>query len=319
MWLYVPSACVPASEASKSEPQSFWETLSRSVTWRGKSPSPAFLRREWRTGRFQPLRFGLISQRSAQKACEDWWISLRLASPVPITRWRDSGQDVSGSTGRSGRTWPGLFAKWNPGSSSWRTYPEYSPLIEPTGGPDGYIHQASGMYSETWPKQGMMLSGSACLRPTWELRTRGRGGSASDGGRIWSTPTVDDRGAYRWQEPGPRESRMYPTPSARDVKGENARRHLDVARGRKHLDQLPNFLAHSPYSPLLQLAGSGPESSPSSHTLLRRLNPVFVAWLMGYPWWWTRTGPIKSARSGTQSYLSRLRLLLRSYLRGQGS
>lgn len=36
----------------------------------------------------------------------------------------------------------------------------------------------------------------------------------------------------------------WPTPAARDYKGANSSEHLDVASGRKHLDQLPNFVAH---------------------------------------------------------------------------
>jgi len=36
----------------------------------------------------------------------------------------------------------------------------------------------------------------------------------------------------------------WPTPAARDYKGENGTEHLTAGTGRKHLDQLPNFVAH---------------------------------------------------------------------------
>jgi hypothetical protein len=36
----------------------------------------------------------------------------------------------------------------------------------------------------------------------------------------------------------------WPTPAARDYKGANSSTHLEVSRGSKHLDQLPNFVAH---------------------------------------------------------------------------
>nr|WP_234908355.1 hypothetical protein [Rhizobium rhizogenes] len=36
----------------------------------------------------------------------------------------------------------------------------------------------------------------------------------------------------------------WPTPAARDYKGANSAEHLAAGTGRKHLDQLPNFVAH---------------------------------------------------------------------------
>jgi hypothetical protein len=42
--------------------------------------------------------------------------------------------------------------------------------------------------------------------------------------------------------------------------------------------------------------------------LPQRLNPSFVSWLMGYPWYWMRAAPIKSAAQETQLWLRRLTL-----------
>jgi hypothetical protein len=39
-------------------------------------------------------------------------------------------------------------------------------------------------------------------------------------------------------------ARAWPTPATRDFKGANSADHLDAGTGRKHLDQLPNFVAH---------------------------------------------------------------------------
>jgi len=36
-------------------------------------------------------------------------------------------------------------------------------------------------------------------------------------------------------------------------------------------------------------------SSANPHGVRRRLNPAFVCWLMGWPWWWTRAAPISCA------------------------
>jgi hypothetical protein len=80
------------------------------------------------------------------------------------------------------------------------------------------------------------------------------------------------------------------------------------------MDQLPNFIAHSDSSPQrLMSSDSGRKSSSGSPTLLRRLNPAFVSWLMGLPWWWTQPGPLSFAHSEMQSYLCRLRSLCESF------
>jgi hypothetical protein len=45
----------------------------------------------------------------------------------------------------------------------------------------------------------------------------------------------------------------------------------------------------------------------------RRLNPAFVSWLMGAPWWWTKAEPISFGAREMRSYrfalLSRLSIL----------
>ncbi len=51
-------------------------------------------------------------------------------------------------------------------------------------------------------------------------------------------------------------------------------------------------------------AEAGQESSPNHPTLRRRLNPAFAAWLMGFPFWWTRPEPINFAASATESFPS---------------
>jgi len=152
----------------------------------------------------------------------------------------------------------------------------------------------------------------------------------------WTTPTLDDvnnitrksgmqkslaKDAYQWRMPeSDSPAKMFPTPSARDAKGENHSRHLAVAKGRKHMDQLPNFIAHSGSSPQrLMSSDGGRKSSSGSPTLLRRLNPAFVSWLMGLPWWWTNPAPLSFARSEMQSYLCRLRSLCASFCGGPAS
>lgn len=99
----------------------------------------------------------------------------------------------------------------------------------------------------------------------------------------------------------------WPTPASRDHKGENSPDHLANGTGRLHMDQLPNAVAHGFSLPVLPMPTHGPELSQlrpiwrplralliASHgrhvwrrlwtrRAKRRLNPLFVGWLMGWP------------------------------------
>lgn len=103
--------------------------------------------------------------------------------------------------------------------------------------------------------------------------------------------------------------RTWPTPAARDWKGENGADHLQNGTGRLHMDQLPNAVAHGftpPDLPTWQGGLTLYRSRRGSRRLLRsatsrvsptklrqwlkrgwwrkrRLNPLFVEWLMGWP------------------------------------
>lgn len=109
--------------------------------------------------------------------------------------------------------------------------------------------------------------------------------------------------------PLPAQAAKWPTPASRDHKGENGAAHLTNGTGRLHLDQLPNFVAHCFTHPAQRTWTTGVPSSiwrPISRRLLRsatsqvsqvslrrwlrrgtwrkrRLNPLFVEWLMGWP------------------------------------
>ncbi len=103
------------------------------------------------------------------------------------------------------------------------------------------------------------------------------------------------------------EASTWPTPAARDHKGENSPDHLANGTGRLHMDQLPNAVAHgfSRPAPAMQphgvtLSQLRPIWRPLRASVIashgratwrrlwksrskRRLNPLFVEWLMGWP------------------------------------
>lgn len=144
---------------------------------------------------------------------------------------------------------------------------------------------------------------------------------------------------------------LWPTPAQRDYKGCNSEDHLENGTGRKHLDQLPNFIEHLWGTPrasdgekggpnqsfgaggiplaaeaaqfpffrqVRETSAAGETSStavggspqPSETTVsTKRLNPLFVEWLMGWPLGWTACGPV-----GMESYLWKQRRHFYSYL-----
>ena len=107
--------------------------------------------------------------------------------------------------------------------------------------------------------------------------------------------------------PLPAQAAQWPTPASRDHKGENSPDHLTNGTGRLHMDQLPNAVAHGFSLPALSMPTHGPTLSqlrpiwrPLRASLIashgravwrrlwagrnkRRLNPLFVEWLMGWP------------------------------------
>lgn len=79
----------------------------------------------------------------------------------------------------------------------------------------------------------------------------------------------------------PSQAAHWPTPAARDHKGTNSPDHITTnGTGRMHMDQMPNFVKYAFHpSPPDHPTPAGPPSSPPR----RRLNPLFVEWLMGWP------------------------------------
>lgn len=114
----------------------------------------------------------------------------------------------------------------------------------------------------------------------------------------------------------PSAAAQWPTPAARDSKGANSAEHaLITGGGRKHMDQLSNFVAHSLH--LAQTTPDGPtscESGPASpQPSTKRLNPAFGEWLMGWPVGWTIAEPNASNALETELWRSALQQQLCSW------
>ncbi len=153
---------------------------------------------------------------------------------------------------------------------------------------------------------------------------------------VWSTPRASDaeKGGPNQKFgaggiPLPAQAAQWPTPAARDYKGENSPDHLLHGTGRLHMGQLPNAVAHGFIRPAPAISPDG--ELPSPHAPIsrplwrwmmrsfgraisrrlwqgrkrRRLNPLFVEWLMAWP-----TGHALCACSATEF------ILWRQHMRG---
>jgi len=105
--------------------------------------------------------------------------SSQAASPANPTAAPVSDSVPPTSAG-SGQSLSGAFAYFDPATLSWRTYQDSLLSTE---------EQPSAVFSDRWPRSGMMRSGSVAARPKPALHT-----SATDSGSspYWPTPVVGD-------------------------------------------------------------------------------------------------------------------------------
>lgn len=96
-------------------------------------------------------------------------------------------------------------------------------------------------------------------------------------------------------------TRDWMTPQARDYKSGESPGSTEELYGKTSPP-----LSHQ----VLRTPMPGEPSSSSGPTSRPRLNPAFVCWLMGWPWFWTRAEPISFAAPATESWRTRLQLHL---------
>lgn len=149
--------------------------------------------------------------------------------------------------------------------------------------------------------------------------------------KFWATPQSRDA-----KSPDPAESGNYkrkleagwtidlgsqaanwPTPASRDYRTPNAVPDV-IWRGTDKGQQLPNFVEAWDSSPPDPPTADGKNCWCGTHgcglpSHQRKLNPIFAAWLMGWPHWWAAREPMPFARSAMALWLSRARQCLESF------
>ena len=160
-----------------------------------------------------------------------------------------------------GATWRGSFARWDRNLCLWRT--AQCSLL---GG--------LALYSETWPRWGIMRGGACSELDTLAPRIN----ETASGLRLATpTATANQLSPSMMKHPG---CRAWATPTGRDWK-DSPGMSFQRPDGRSRLDLLPRQVYH------MEKERNG---GAVAHGM--RLNPPWVAWLMGWPIGWTDCEPL---------------------------
>ena len=292
MW-HVPRSCLcfqvseDLSSAFHSQPEEreYWVTSSgtptlRQCSWRG-----------WKTRAWSRHLFGAVtSKKWTHAGCAVALTSSAEASPARTSPLPDEAKASAASDQDFGQRSSVWLMRYDRDTSSWRTsqrslLEDYQPSLP------------------TLPRSGSMRSGYVYEHPTWAPHIDASGGSA------WPTPNAHDgyrpgndekstqggnlrRDAAQWMT----DDGHWTTPNSSETGGSRPNRYAQG--GRPLTWQCDRFHRDRETS-------THGDTSPT--TSRRRLNPAFVCWLMGLPWWWTRAEPISFVAAEMESYLSRLR------------
>lgn len=221
-------------------------------------------------------------------------------SPARISAPQEKAQELKASAPAYGLKCTELFAKYVHGTRSWRTV-----QCSLDGGWEEY--------SETWPRQGIMLHGACWELPMLALRTGGTGygslhlmptptccNAPNTGGNTHGPKALLDVARTGWN-PG----ETWPTPNAGDGT-RNAGSSLEARRG--HQINLIDMVMHREREKLLptplatDAKNNGGPGQQRRHTpqlgavVGGALNPNWVEWLMGWPLGWTDCDVLGTAR-----------------------
>lgn len=253
MWLFVPNTST-SSPSAQVEPglisESSWQfqALEQSAWSRGKhSRQRNWYQRCKRDISLQRL-FGAMPEPSTADAGVDAWTASLAAYRASRTVLPESGSSAK-TRATSGRPHVASSSSRARGSSSSRTSAACSPAAAPSGFGETFTDWALRVREDCSRRRrsARAMKGSASLSSQWPTATTnmvtGAGSSGRDGGDNLQTAVA-----------------MWPTPATRDYKGANSADHLANGTGRKHLDQLPNFVEHLWRTPTV-----GSENSMRGH------------------------------------------------------
>ena len=250
------------------------------------------------------FRFGMTFAPLTEDRGEAVLTSFLADFPAKISASRAEVRESTESDPACGRTWRGSFARWDRGTSSWKT--RQPSLFE------GLIES-----SVTWPRWGTMQDGACSAQPTPERRT-----FESGFGSWLPTPTTIDTGS-RFNRSKSKNAATRPTlgamakfskwpiPTAHDAK-DSGRSPSEARRNSPGLafqaltrqtwptptasDSASGGAQWSKTQMTLTTAVLAPNGERLPETRGGSLNPTWVEWLMGWPLGWTALEPLGTGR-----------------------
>ena len=338
MWLHVPScvasACSAEPEGSTWESESLCRALAQSAMWRGKFLPWRSWRRAWRRDGSMMRLSGLTCEPSTLARGVDGWIWSWLASPARTSPTPAVVLESRASARAFGSRSRESLARFDPGTCSWKT-------SEPS------LFGGSTPFSDRWPSSGSMRSG-VCFRhrrrarptsgsgssswpspvaggfqdgedpKTWLARRERLKQTAKNGNGcgtpltmavvLWQTSNLPNGGGKT--RVGSRSGELllegqaanWSTPRS----SENENRQTRPSPSQTNLRTAD--LSHQAETP-----ASGENCSPPPRGSRPQLNPAFVWWLMGLPWWWGNIDITSCERRATEWFRLRRRGLSSSF------
>jgi hypothetical protein len=206
-------------------------------------------------------QFGQTLQLLTEQDGEAVLTLFQAAFPAKTYQSQEQAQESQGSEADCGAKWHASFAKFSPDLSTWRIA-----QLSLLGGLE--------LYSETWPRWGLMRDGEC-----WEQQTVVHRISEKESG-LWPTPTTQSNVQIQGQGAAashPKRAttlagavKNWPTPTAHMAKETNA-----PSESKRNQPSLTSMVADTPDG---------------------RLNPQWVEWLMGWPIGWTGLKPLEMGR-----------------------
>jgi hypothetical protein len=250
-----------------------------------------------------PSRFGTMCEPSTVALGLALWMSSLGASRARTLARREEVRESLARGQDYGLKWRASLARWDRATSSWRT-------------PQCSLLEGLDVFSETWPRWGMMRSGECWGRAMPVLRTCGKESG------YWPTPVKKDAeinpSIESWREsflakaaqginkqfplniavqvlesPGISAAKLlaqWPTPTVSDGMGGAGR--TPKRKGGDNLRTAVRF----PTPTVQDSANNGGAAQMERNTKPLKavvggsLNPLWVEWLMGWPLGWTDCG-----------------------------
>ena len=222
-------------------------------------------------------RSGMMSAHSTADHGEVASMSSAADSRAKTSALPDEARASTVQSPDSGWKWPASFARWDHATCSWKT--RQRSLVE-----------GLDVFSETWPRWGMMQNGECSELKQPELHTK----SANESG-LWPTPLASGDRKSKFAQGGTPLGyavRYWPTPT---VTGNHNRKGASKNSG-EVLATAVKWATPTCHDRKGKSGAKRGRNAQGSECLTEQvggtLNPTWVEWLMGWPMGWTDLKPL---------------------------